>query len=82
MAGSRVSAPWYGGLVTAVNFVGAAWLLVYTLLPVRPLQALGGWNYVAVAGLVPVQAILMTRWRGHPYQRPVARANEDPGHPM
>ena len=67
------SPPWFGGLVTGVNFLGAAWLLVYTLLPVRPIEALGGWNYVAVAGLIPVQAVLMMCWRGHPYRRPAKR---------
>ncbi len=72
------SPPWFGGLVTAVNFVGAAWLLVYTLLPLRPIESLGGWNYVAVAGLVPVQAVLMMFWRGHPYRPPARRTADRP----
>jgi hypothetical protein len=69
----QASPPWYGALISVVNFAGAAWLLTYTLLPVRPIESLGAWNYAAVAALLPVQAILVKRWRGEPYTRPGRR---------
>jgi hypothetical protein len=74
MARSRVfaaepSPPWYGALISALNFAGAGWLLAYTLLRVRPIESLGAWNYVIVAAVIPAQAVLMLCWRGHPYRR-------------
>ena len=68
----RPSPPWYGGLVSAVNFLAAGWLLAYTLVPVPPIQSLGAWNYLVVAAAIPVQAVLVKRWRGDPYVRPEA----------
>ena len=72
--GRRPSPPWYGALFSAVNFLGAAWLLTYTLLPVRPIQALGAWNYLAVLAAIPVQAVLVKCWRGDRYVRPAGPA--------
>jgi Cell division protein CrgA len=66
----RPSPPWYGGLIPAANFLGAAWLLIYTLLPVPRIQSWGAWNYIAVVALIPLQAVVVKRWRGDAYRRP------------
>jgi Cell division protein CrgA len=58
------SPPWHGALFTASVFGGAAWLLVYTLLPVRPVDALGAWNYLGVLGLLVAATLVVARWRG------------------
>src|SRR5437762_9942067 len=68
--GRKPSPPWFGWLIPALNFLGAAWLLIYTLLPIRPIQSWGAWNYLAVVALIPVQAVVVKRWRGDPYHRP------------
>ncbi|MFI5956611.1 cell division protein CrgA [Cryptosporangium sp. NPDC051539] len=64
------SGPWHGALSTALIFGSAAWILVYTLLDVRPVEALGAWNYVGVLGLVVLNTIVGRTWRGTPYARP------------
>jgi hypothetical protein len=58
------SPPWHGALFTAALFGGAGWLLVYTLLSIRPLEALGAWNYVGVSGLLLTATLVAVLWRG------------------
>jgi hypothetical protein len=68
--GRPPSGPWLGALTSGLTFLGAAWLLAYTLLSVPPLEALGAWNYVGVAALVLVITLLGKAWRGADYERP------------
>ena len=49
---------------TAALFGGAGWLLLYTLLSVRPVEALGGWNYVGVLALLLTATLIAALWRG------------------
>lgn len=58
------SPPWHGALFTAALFLGAGWLLVYTLLSVRPIEALGAWNYLGVLGLLLAASVVAAAWRG------------------
>jgi hypothetical protein len=60
----RPSPPWHGALFTAALFLGAAWLLAYTLLSVRPLEALGAWNYAGVLLLLLAATVVAKTWRG------------------
>jgi hypothetical protein len=64
------SAPWFGALNTALMFLGAAWILVYTMLSVPFVEALGPWNYVGVLLLVVASTLLGKAWRGAAYERP------------
>jgi hypothetical protein len=47
-----------GAIYTAALFSSAAWILVYTLLPIRPVDALGGWNYVIALALLATTALM------------------------
>lgn len=58
------SPPWHGALFTAALFGGAAWLLVYTLLSIRPVETLGGWNYLGVLALLLAATLIAALWRG------------------
>ncbi|MEJ3750313.1 cell division protein CrgA [Actinomycetes bacterium KLBMP 9797] len=58
------SPPWHGALFTAALFGGAGWLLIYTLLSVRPIDALGAWNYLVVLALILTATVVAARWRG------------------
>ena len=58
------SPPWHGALFTAALFGGAGWLLVYTLLSVRPVAALGAWNYLGVLALLLTATLAAATWRG------------------
>jgi len=60
----RPSPPWHGALFTAALFGGAGWLLAYTLLPVPPVEALGGWNYLGVLALLLTATLIVVLWRG------------------
>ncbi|GLI01024.1 cell division protein CrgA [Phytohabitans aurantiacus] len=62
---TRPSPPWHGALFTAALFASAAWLLVYTLLSVGPVEALGAWNYVGVVALTLGASIVAAFWRGN-----------------
>ncbi|GAA0282749.1 cell division protein CrgA [Cryptosporangium japonicum] len=64
------SGPWHGALSSALIFGGAVWLLVYTLLEVPFVEALGPWNYVGVAATVVLTTLVGYTWRGSPYERP------------
>ena len=64
------SGVWHGAVSTGLIFLGAAWILVYPLLDVPPVEALGAWNYAGVAGLVVANALVGRSWRGAPYERP------------
>ncbi|GAA3396240.1 cell division protein CrgA [Cryptosporangium minutisporangium] len=68
--GRQPSPPWLGALTSGLTFLGAAWLLAYTLLEVPPLEALGAWNYVGIVGLVVVVTLLGKVWHGADYVRP------------
>ncbi|SHN32421.1 cell division protein CrgA [Cryptosporangium aurantiacum] len=68
--GRPPSAPWVGALSTGLTFLGAAWILAYTLLSVPALEALGAWNYIGVIGLVVVVTLLGKAWHGQDYERP------------
>jgi hypothetical protein len=59
----RPSPPWHGALFTGALFGGAAWLLVYTLLSVPPVEALGAWNYLGVLALLVVATVAAASWR-------------------
>jgi hypothetical protein len=59
----RPSPPWYGAVVTLLLWGGFAWLLAYTLLDLGWQQAIGGWNYVLLLGLVAVLSVLMKGYR-------------------
>jgi hypothetical protein len=65
------SGAWHGALRTALTYLSAAWILVYTLLSVPPVEALGAWNYVGVLGLFVAVTALGRTWRGDEYVRPV-----------
>ena len=58
------SPPWHGAVFTAALFGGAGWLLLYTLLSVRPIEALGAWNYLGVLALVLTATVVAAVWRG------------------
>jgi hypothetical protein len=58
------SPPWLGALFSAALFGAAAWLLVYTLLSVRPVEALGAWNYLGVLALMLAATCVVAVWRG------------------
>lgn len=58
------SPPWHGAVFTASLFCGAGWLLVYTLLSVRPIEALGAWNYLVVLALLLTAILAAAAWRG------------------
>jgi hypothetical protein len=58
------SPPWHGALFTAALFGGAAWLLVYTLLSVPPVEALGAWNYLGMLALLGAAILVAAVWRG------------------
>jgi hypothetical protein len=58
------SPPWVGAVYTTALFGSAAWLLVYTLLSVRPVEALGAWNYAGVLGLLVTASVVGKLWRG------------------
>ncbi|GAA4716419.1 cell division protein CrgA [Phytohabitans rumicis] len=60
----RPSPPWHGALFTAALFVDAGWLLTYTLLSVRPIEALGAWNYLGVLVLLLAASLGAATWRG------------------
>ncbi|MFI7589319.1 cell division protein CrgA [Spongisporangium articulatum] len=62
--GRKPSPPWVGGLVAAMIWVMALWLLGYTLLDLPFQQAIGPWNYLLLLGMVVVLAVVMRRWRG------------------
>jgi hypothetical protein len=66
------SRPWVGGLLTGLLYVQVAWILVYTLLDVPFVEALGAWNYVGNGGLTVVVVMLGRAWRGAPYTRPTS----------
>ncbi|WP_170323859.1 cell division protein CrgA [Cryptosporangium phraense] len=69
-SGRTPSRPWVGALLSSLTFLGAAWLLAYTLFDLPPVEALGPWNYVGVVGIVVVDALLGKLWRGADYVRP------------
>jgi hypothetical protein len=50
-------------MITLLLWAGFAWLLAYTLLDIGWQQSIGSWNYVLLLGLVPVQSVLMKRYR-------------------
>ena len=58
------SPPWHGALFSAALFGGAGWLLAYTLLSVRPIDALGAWNYLGVLALLLTATLVAAAWRG------------------
>jgi hypothetical protein len=58
------SPPWVGALYSAALFGSAAWLLTYTLLSVRPVEALGSWNYVGALILLVTATVIGKIWRG------------------
>ena len=64
MSTRRPSPPWVGALFTAAMFGAAGWLLIYTLLPVRPIDALGAWNYVGMLALLVAATTVAAIWRG------------------
>jgi hypothetical protein len=66
----RPSPPWRGAIPTVILFVNATWLLAYTLLALRPLEALGSWNYAGIIALMVVSAVFSRTWRGERYVRP------------
>ena len=70
------SSPWLGALRTGLVYLSAAWILVYTLLSVPPIEALGAWNYVGVCLLTVAVAVLGKAWRGEPYTRPTTTSRE------
>jgi hypothetical protein len=55
---------WWGGLYTAGLFGSAGWLLIYTLLPIPGVDALGGWNYVIALALLTTVPAVSWIWRG------------------
>jgi hypothetical protein len=58
------SPPWHGAVFTAALFGSAAWLLIYTLLSVGPVEALGGWNYLGALALTLAATAVTAFWRG------------------
>jgi Cell division protein CrgA len=58
------SPPWLGALFTAALFGAAGWLLVYTLLSVHPIEALGAWNYLGALALMLTATVVAAVWRG------------------
>jgi len=69
-SGREPSGPWLGAVTSGLTFLGAAWILAYTLLELPPLEALGAWNYVGVAAIVGVVTLLGKLWHGADYERP------------
>jgi hypothetical protein len=66
----KPSPAWFGGLLTGLTFLSAAWILGYTLLDVPFLEALGAWNYAVAIGCIVAQSVLNVFWHGEPYVRP------------
>jgi hypothetical protein len=62
----RPSPPWHGALFTAGLFGSVGWLLLYTLPPTSPVEALGAWNYVGAASCQLAAILAAALWRGDP----------------
>jgi hypothetical protein len=58
------SPPWLGVVFTVALFGSAGWLLAYTLLPIRPVEALGAWNYLGALALLLAATATVAVWRG------------------
>lgn len=64
---ARPSPPWHGALFTVGLFASAGWLLLYTLPPTSPVDALGGWNYLGAIACQLAAILAAARWRGDPH---------------